>query len=210
MTRIVGLAIAASSGACAPEPPVARAVVSAPVAAPIDPSLPKLVVQRVDDAIDPLPRVPAEDDDWPVGMMLEAEATGADHHVVHYLRLPVAEGASMQGALDKLRVYVARIRLAQGREMGFSRVHDEAGKDVGWRTVVLVSKVALTPRNVRAAKQTEQGLLISLDDVGRAALATLTHDAAGERLALSIGTEVVALPVVKAPIESGELLVPAR
>lgn len=200
---------------------------STPVVEPVEPTHgeradvaggARFELHRIDDDIDLMQRPPAEDEDWPVGMIFSAEATwaGPDNQVTrHFLTLPKKEGEAMDRALSRLRQYVARVKLPKDREVGFQRMleADDQARDIetGFRTFVIVSTADIDSRAIASAKRAnppKAGVEITLTPEATQKLTELSGAWLKRRIALVLDGEIVATELVEGRMANGRLSLP--
>ena len=111
--------------------------------------------------------------------------------------------------LDELGQRDPALRVPDDRTIGYERVEAADGRP-RWRTYLLERRVRLTgdritsTRVVRGDSQ-PWSLDLMFDDAGRAALAELTREAIGKKVAIVIDGQVQSAPVVMSAIPGGRL-----
>lgn len=122
-------------------------------------------------------------------------------------KLVDAEGrVTLEGVSSKDAV-TDNVEVAEGRMIAFAR---RGGDLAEWDAYYLHEECALGATLVKDVEVREDeipGVEITLKKPGREDFAALSKESVGARLAMTIGDEVLAAPVVQEPITDGEILV---
>jgi preprotein translocase subunit SecD len=158
--------------------------------------------------------------DLPTGLRIEPENAplGPGKTAPRYFAfLPRAEGESMRDALERLKKWVATLKVPADREIAFEKVirYDEATEvweDEGWRTFYLHANAEITGAMIKEAQARPDqndpargGWLVALEFTpeGGARFEALTERNVKRRFAILMDGVVESAPVIQTKIAGG-------
>ncbi|MFW5740631.1 MAG: SecDF P1 head subdomain-containing protein [Myxococcota bacterium] len=176
---------------------------------PLDPDA--LSIVAIDDEPDPF----QEATNLPNGLSLERENAGWDTGRAEprvYLRLQRNPAETLPDALKRVRPWLEKHPLPQGRRLGWAPVFaGPPSNDItGWRSYLLVGPVVVNGADVRRFEDVDDmttgpSLLIELSDSGAKAFEALTRRHVKRRCAILVRGVVESAPVIQEPIAGGKL-----